>query len=60
MTQHKPLPDGFSGHTCGTATAPYVVSNSQTDHEYRFAQFFLGRQCAEFAMLVLGRDTVLY
>ena len=47
-------------HSCGSAKAPNVVSNSQADHEYRFPQFYLERQCNEFAKLGLMGVTILY
>ncbi|KAG6817109.1 hypothetical protein H0H87_012630 [Tephrocybe sp. NHM501043] len=56
----NPLPGGYKGHSCGTVQAPYVVSNSQADFEHRFSQFYLERQCAEFAKLGLMGVTVLY
>ncbi|KAG6837110.1 hypothetical protein H0H93_014714 [Arthromyces matolae] len=59
-TLPNPLPGGFKGHSCGTVTVPYVVSNSQGDQESRFSQFYLERQCAEFGKLGLMGVTVLY
>ncbi|KAG6916154.1 hypothetical protein DXG01_008206 [Tephrocybe rancida] len=55
-----PIPGGFKEHSCGTVKAPYIVSNSQADFEHRFSQFYLERQCAEFAKLGLMGVTVLY
>ncbi|KAG6810219.1 hypothetical protein H0H92_012845 [Tricholoma furcatifolium] len=59
-TLPNPLPGGYNAHSCGTVTAPYVVSNSQADYEHRFPQFYLERQCAEFGKLGLMGITVLY
>lgn len=47
-------------HSCRTAKAPNVVSHSQSDHEYRFPQFYLQRQCNVFAKLGLMGVTILY
>lgn len=47
-------------HSCGTVKPPNVVSNSQSDEEYRLPEFYLQRQCNEFAKLGLMGVTVLY
>jgi tripeptidyl-peptidase-1 len=59
----SPFPGGFADHSCGTipnATRPLVVSNSQAVHEYFFSEFYLQRQCNEFAKLGLMGVSVLY
>ncbi|RDB30132.1 Tripeptidyl-peptidase sed1 [Hypsizygus marmoreus] len=56
----NPRPGGLNEHSCGALNPPNVVSNSQADHEYRFSQFYLERQCAEFGKLGLMGVTVLY
>jgi len=59
----NPFPGGFPDHSCGTipnATRPHVVSNSQAAHEYFFSEFYLERQCNEFAKLGLMGVSVLY
>jgi tripeptidyl-peptidase-1 len=59
----NPFPGGFPDHSCGTisnATRPHVVSNSQAVHEYFFSEFYLERQCNEFAKLGLMGVSVLY
>lgn len=56
----NPFPGGLKEHTCGIIRPPNVVSNSQADHEYRFSQFYLQRQCNEFAKLGLMGVTVIY
>lgn len=56
----SPFPNGQKEHTCGIIRPPNVVSNSQADHEYRFSQFYLQRQCNEFAKLGLMGVTVIY
>ncbi|TFK38001.1 peptidase S8/S53 domain-containing protein [Crucibulum laeve] len=55
-----PFPGGLKEHSCGTAKPPNVASNSQADNEYRFSQFYLQRQCNEFAKLGLMGVTVIY
>jgi tripeptidyl-peptidase-1 len=56
----NPFPGGLTEHTCGIIQPPNVVSNSQADHEYRFSQFYLQRQCNEFAKLGLMGVTIIY
>ncbi|KIM47038.1 hypothetical protein M413DRAFT_268272 [Hebeloma cylindrosporum] len=59
----NPFPGGFADHSCGTipnATRPLVVSNSQAAHEYFFSEFYLKRQCNEFAKLGMMGVTILY
>ncbi|KAF8068813.1 subtilisin-like protein [Lyophyllum atratum] len=55
-----PLPGGLKEHTCGSVKAPYVISNSQALFEHAFPQFYLQRQCNEFAKLGLMGVTVVY
>ena len=55
----NPLPGGLMEHSCGITRAPNVVSNSQSFQENRFSQFYLQRQCNEFAKLGLMGVTVL-
>ena len=56
----NPLPGGFKDHSCGTAKAPNVVSNSQAVDEHAYTAFYRQRQCNEFAKLGLMGVTVLY
>lgn len=56
----NPLPGGFNDHSCGTLRPPNVVSNSQSDLEYRLTPFYTQRQCNEFAKLGLMGVTILY
>lgn len=56
----SPYPDGLKTKDCGIIKPPHVVSNSQADHENRFSQFYLQRQCNEFAKLGLMGTTVIY
>ncbi|KAF8965082.1 subtilisin-like protein [Flammula alnicola] len=56
----NPRPGGFTDHSCGTAKAPNVVSNSQAVDEHVYSDFYRQRQCNEFAKLGLMGVTVLY
>ncbi|KAF8155864.1 subtilisin-like protein [Crassisporium funariophilum] len=56
----NPFPGGFNDHSCGTATPPNVVSNSQAIHEISYSKFYRERQCNEFAKLGLMGVTILY
>ncbi|KAF9467748.1 subtilisin-like protein [Collybia nuda] len=56
----SPFPGGLLKKDCGIIKPPHVVSNSQSDHENRFSQFYLQRQCNEFAKLGLMGTTVIY